>query len=209
MDMKCFSIFLLVVIIILTACGEIHIPPFRSEEIRTSTVIPVPSPTDTPLAPTLPAGPIVLFQSDRVIDLAVDPQAVYWLMRAGDNRSSDGVIMKLDRRDEKAQTLTDGLSQPNSLVSDIENLYWTETDPSDSQVTLMTAPKTGGTKYPLWEGPGYVASLALDEQFLYWSICTSKTSTLVKMPKRGGDIHPLVSGTGCPMSILLDGSRIY
>ncbi len=215
MKYRLFLLFL----ILLTGCTSRYkyttVPPrltlFPSSKSSTPTLTPTPTSTITPQIATQSTGPVVLYHSNLVIDLAVDSQAVYWSVRASGSGAYDGMVLKKDKAGGQVQVLADKQSSPSRLTGDPDSLYWIDIDYSGPKFSLMSVPKTGGSAATLWQSQDTVSSLVVDEQNIYWNACSSNpyTGSILKMAKKGGQAAALISEPGCPTSITLDNGQVY
>jgi sugar lactone lactonase YvrE len=101
-------------------------------------------------------------------------------------------------------TLASGAFQPNGLVVDSNNVYWT--DALGGQV-LFVNKLFGGTPQVIAKGQLTPTGIAVDPNYIYWA--SSGNGKIMKAPLDGGAPIALVTGLSYPTRIAVDSTTIY
>ena len=141
--------------------------------------------------------------------VAVDNTDVYWTSAMATGGGKTTTLSRADKNGGKPTVVSSiGAGALQCVVLDDLNMYWVQGS------AVMRAPKSGGMPLPVAGGQAGADCVAVDEQFIYWSISGSEKAqfadgAIVAASKKGGGAKVLVKGAEHALNVLVDDKNLY
>jgi hypothetical protein len=151
--------------------------------------VPIGGVTTTPIAPGLTNAPT---------SIALNSSKAYW--------TDSSSINMVPVSGGSPTPLESGLANPNSIIVDSSNMYWSEFNSSNSG-SIQKALNTGGSITPIVTGQfgtSYIR-IAADSSYIYWS---NYNGDLQRTSIAGGSVTPLAS-KAYVTCVAVDSSNVY
>lgn len=133
--------------------------------------------------------------------IRADSQNIYW----SDGDGTTGSVRQARLDGSNPQQLAAGDPSNSPLAVDSSAVYWVEPDLG----FVLSVPIGGGTITTIAQQQTTPAGIAIDAQFVYWTL-TVTNGAVVRAPKTGGSVpETLASGQNDPLPIAVDATWVY
>jgi hypothetical protein len=163
--------------------------------------------------------------------IAADSINVYWTNAGSETcppanptctPPPDGSVMKLPIAGGAPTTLASGQNNPQRIVIDATNVYWTNEGssvqglaPSNTDGTVMQVPIGGGVPTTLASQQFLLGEIAVDASSVYFAVDVSPgnatlfSGAILKVPIGGGAVTTIASGQYKPGGLSVAGGNVY